>query len=59
MSWAQKAVQRAMDIIVSSVALIVLLPLLLLIALTVHLTLSGPALFRQTRVGKDGKPFTC
>lgn len=59
MSWAQKAVKRAMDIIVSSVALIVLLPLLLLIALTVRLTSPGPALFRQTRVGKDGRPFTC
>jgi undecaprenyl phosphate N,N'-diacetylbacillosamine 1-phosphate transferase len=58
-SWAQKAVKRAMDIIVSSVALIVLLPLLLLIALTVRLTSPGPALFRQTRVGKDGRPFTC
>jgi exopolysaccharide biosynthesis polyprenyl glycosylphosphotransferase len=33
-------------------------PLLLAIALAVRLTSSGPALFRQTRVGADGREFT-
>jgi exopolysaccharide biosynthesis polyprenyl glycosylphosphotransferase len=39
-------------------ALVVLLPLLLSIAVWVRLSSRGPALFRQERVGTDGKPFT-
>jgi len=38
-------------------ALLVLLPLMLAIAVCVRLTSRGPALFRQERVGTDGKPF--
>lgn len=50
-------VKRAVDIIVSAVLLVVLSPLLLLIALWVRLDSPGSALFRGSRVGKDGKPF--
>jgi exopolysaccharide biosynthesis polyprenyl glycosylphosphotransferase len=39
-------------------ALVLLAPLLAVIALAVRLTSPGPALFRQTRVGKDGEEFT-
>ena len=35
-----------------------LLPLLLAIVAAVRLTSSGPALFRQTRIGQDGREFT-
>jgi len=59
MSPVQTALKRAIDVIISLAALILLSPILLLIALTVRLTSPGPVLFRQTRVGKDGKPFTC
>ena len=38
-------------------ALLVLLPLLLAVALCVRLDSRGPALFRQERIGTDGKPF--
>ncbi len=38
-------------------ALIVLWPFLLAIGLIVRLNSSGPAIFRQERAGKDGKPF--
>ena len=38
-------------------ALLVLLPILLLVALLVRLDSRGPALFRQTRVGRDGREF--
>ena len=51
-------VKRAIDIFASAVALIILAPLLGLIALTIMLDSPGPVLFRQTRVGKDGKTFT-
>ncbi len=45
--------------LVGAIALIVLLvPLELLIALAVRLTSSGPAIYKQIRVGKHGNPFT-
>lgn len=51
------AAKRAFDIIVSSVGLIVLFPLVLLAALAIKLDSRGPVLFRQERMGKDGRPF--
>jgi lipopolysaccharide/colanic/teichoic acid biosynthesis glycosyltransferase len=48
---------RAADIAVAGSALVVASPVLALAALAVKLTSSGPALFRQTRVGKDGSDF--
>jgi lipopolysaccharide/colanic/teichoic acid biosynthesis glycosyltransferase len=42
---------------VALVALVVLAPLLLLIALAVLTTSRGPVVFRQVRVGLDGRPF--
>ncbi|MCI0455726.1 MAG: undecaprenyl-phosphate glucose phosphotransferase [Gemmataceae bacterium] len=50
-------VKRTMDIVLSLLALIVLSPLLLLIALLVKLTSPGPVLYRQERCGLNGKPF--
>ncbi len=44
-------VKRALDFVLALVALAVLSPLLLLIALLVRVTSPGPALFRQKRVG--------
>jgi exopolysaccharide biosynthesis polyprenyl glycosylphosphotransferase len=52
-----KAAKRALDILVSSVALVVLLPLLAWIALAIKLDSRGPVLFRQRRAGRDGRPF--
>jgi exopolysaccharide biosynthesis polyprenyl glycosylphosphotransferase len=50
--------KRAFDL-VSSVALIVVLaPVLLAVALSVKTSTAGPVLFRQERVGLDGKHFT-
>jgi len=51
------AAKRAVDIVVSFVGLVLLAPLLAVIALLIRLTSSGPALFRQTRVGHLMKPF--
>lgn len=59
MSPVQAAVKRAIDITVSLVTSAILSPLFFIIVLAIRLTSSGPALFRQTRVGKDSKPFTC
>ena len=48
--------KRAFDVIASALALIVLSPILLLIAMMVR-TDGGPALFRQERIGLDGRHF--
>ena len=50
--------KRAMDVAGAAAALLVLAPLLLLIALAVRWTSPGPALFRQTRIGYGGRPFS-
>jgi sugar transferase EpsL len=50
--------KRLLDISVAGVALIVLSPVLLATALLVRFTLGSPVLFRQTRPGKNGRPFT-
>lgn len=51
--------RRLISIFVSLICLIVVSPLLPLIALAIKLTSSGPLLFRQERVGKNGVVFTC
>lgn len=49
--------KRAFDLIVATLAVLVLLPLLLLLALAVALTSPGGAFFAQTRIGKGGREF--
>jgi exopolysaccharide biosynthesis polyprenyl glycosylphosphotransferase len=49
--------KRTMDVVGAALALILLAPWLLLIGLAVRLGSRGPALFRQTRAGRDGRPF--
>jgi exopolysaccharide biosynthesis polyprenyl glycosylphosphotransferase len=53
------AFKRASDLVVSLVGLIFLSPLLLLISVAIKLDSSGPALFKQVRVGKGGRRFVC
>ncbi|CAM4223211.1 sugar transferase [Roseateles saccharophilus] len=50
--------KRLFDIGASALGLILLAPLLLLATLWIKLDSPGPALFRQTRVGRFGQPFT-
>ena len=50
-------VKRLIDIVFSLLALIVLSPLMLTIAVIIRLTSPGKAIFRQERVGRAGKPF--
>ncbi len=51
-------IKRLLDILVASVALILLLPLLLLVALWIKLDSPGPVFFRQERVGQHGRSFS-
>lgn len=49
--------KRGFDVAVSLLALTLALPVLAALALWVRLDSPGPALFRQTRVGRGGRPF--
>jgi exopolysaccharide biosynthesis polyprenyl glycosylphosphotransferase len=51
-------VKRAVDVLLSLVALIVLSPVILIIAAAIRLESPGPVIFRQTRVGLGGRLFT-
>jgi lipopolysaccharide/colanic/teichoic acid biosynthesis glycosyltransferase len=55
---APGAARRALDLLVSAAALLLLAPLVVLVALAVRLSSPGPVIFRQVRVGEGGRPFT-
>jgi exopolysaccharide biosynthesis polyprenyl glycosylphosphotransferase len=58
LSGGRRLVKSAFDRVGASVALILLLPMLAAIAIAIRVGSKGPALFRQTRVGRDGREFT-
>jgi exopolysaccharide biosynthesis polyprenyl glycosylphosphotransferase len=51
-------VKRWIDVVLALAGLLVAGPVMLIVAAAIRLEDGGPALFRQTRVGKDGAPFT-
>lgn len=51
--------KRGLDVLVSLIGLALLSPLFAAIAVLIRLDSPGAALFRQLRVGKDGRLFTC
>ncbi len=50
--------KRVFDVVFASIALVLLTPVFLVVALAVRLSSRGPVLFRQTRVGLNGQTFT-
>lgn len=52
-----RGIKRFMDIVLALALLIFNLPLMAVIAVLIKITSQGPAIFRQTRLGKDGKSF--
>jgi Undecaprenyl-phosphate glucose phosphotransferase len=50
-------VKRFMDILLASLALLLLAPVMLLIAALIKLTSKGPVFYRQERCGLNGRPF--
>jgi lipopolysaccharide/colanic/teichoic acid biosynthesis glycosyltransferase len=50
--------KRVFDLALATIGIVVLSPLLLLIAAWIRLDSPGPALFRQERIGRYGRPFT-
>ena len=56
-SGAKQFTKRAFDLVASSLLIACLSPILALVAIGVRLTSSGPVLFRQERIGINGKHF--
>lgn len=54
----QRVIKRGLDVVLTTVGLVLLAPLLAVVALAIRLEDGGPVLFRQTRIGRDGRPFT-
>ena len=52
-------VKRSFDIVVSLLALIILFPVMLVIAIAIRCDSKGGAIFKQKRMGKNGKEFVC
>jgi len=50
--------KRIFDLLWAAVALLLAGPLMLVTAVAIRLDSPGPAIFRQRRIGKDGKKFT-
>jgi lipopolysaccharide/colanic/teichoic acid biosynthesis glycosyltransferase len=57
-AWSVSPAKRVFDILAIALLTPVLAPLLLVIAVAVRLSSPGPVLFRQTRIGRGGAPFT-
>lgn len=55
---ARRAAKRIIDIAASTIGLVLASPAMLIVAALVRATSPGPILFRQTRVGRHGKPFS-
>jgi putative colanic acid biosysnthesis UDP-glucose lipid carrier transferase len=53
----ERATKRMLDLLVASIAMIVLSPFLMMVALAIKLDSPGPAIFRQRRCGFDNREF--
>lgn len=53
----QRLVKRVFDLIVSTLALILTLPLMMIITVLIRLDSAGPIIFKQQRVGENGRIF--
>ena len=53
----EKYIKALQDACIALIALIVLSPVLLVVAVLVRVKLGSPVIFKQERAGKDGKPF--
>ena len=57
LSFIEQSIKRSVDIVLSSVALLLLMPVMLLTAIAIKLDGRGPVIFRQNRKGFNGKQF--
>ncbi len=57
MTVSQENIKRIIDVVLSSVAVIILLPVYIGVSIAVKMSSKGPVFYKQERVGKNGKPF--
>ncbi len=57
LSWGQRLVKRIFDLVVGSLVGLCSLPVMALVAIAIKLDSPGPVLFKQERIGENGKPF--
>lgn len=61
-AWAERdevaLARRGIDVALAGGALLLLSPIVLLLVAAIRLDSAGPVLFRQTRIGRGGRPFT-
>jgi exopolysaccharide biosynthesis polyprenyl glycosylphosphotransferase len=57
-SWIKRTLNRSFSVLFAVLALIIAAPFMLLIAALIRLDSEGPAIFRQTRIGENGRYFT-
>lgn len=53
----QRYFKRLFDLLLTGLILALLSPLLLIVALAIRITSSGPVFFSQVRAGREGRPF--
>ena len=53
----EKYIKAPQDIFLAAVALLLIWPIMLIVAILVRIKLGGPVIFKQERAGKNGKPF--
>jgi exopolysaccharide biosynthesis polyprenyl glycosylphosphotransferase len=56
--WHNRIMKRVMDIVISFIAMIALIPVFLIVAVLVKLNSPGPVFYLQKRIGEDGSRFT-
>ena len=57
LSRSSQLLKRSLDVVCATLALVLLSPLLLVLAVAVKRSSPGPVLFRQTRIGREGREF--
>ncbi|MFL0363971.1 sugar transferase [Pseudobacillus sp. 179-B 2D1 NHS] len=57
LSGARRAVKRAFDFVVAAILLVAVSPVTICLWVLIPLTSKGPALFKQERLGRNGKPY--
>ena len=56
-AWHNRTIKRIFDFVFSFIAILILSPVWIVVALGVKLSSPGPVLFHQKRVGRDGRIF--
>ena len=55
--WYRNFGKRTLDVVLATVALVILSPVALVVALVIYFTMGPPVIFRHERAGLHGKPF--